>query len=212
LSQRISSAKTKESVPQKHVEEKKASKKKKSVSGSITSLMTVIDGIPVAKESIAHFQKMCSVPQTGNNVRPSSDFERTSSKSHSIKASKGSHKKLNAEDRARMQFCVDNDMTIEQYNLFMTGELELPKAEVAWTYKPGEDLVRPDQIPHLPTRMRQLHEWYKTQTGNMIGVFFKSSDIFKTEGSATYWVEFSSLFELYQKQALDVSIMGLFTL
>ena len=94
----------------------------------------------------------------------------------------------------------------------MSGTLELPKAKLAWTYKPGEDLVRPDQIPNLPTRMRQLYEWYKRQSGIMFGVVFKSRDIYQSEATGTYWIEFSSLFELYQRQALDVSIMGLFTL
>ena len=129
---------------------------------------------------------MCSVPQTGNNVRLPSDFERTSSKSYLIKASKDSHKKLTDEDRQRMQFCIDNDITIDQFNQFMDGNLELPKAELAWTYKQGEDLVRPDQIPHLTTRLRQLHEWYKRQSGDMFGVVFKSSDIFKIEATSTY--------------------------
>ena len=92
----------------------------------------------------------------------------------------------------------------------MAGTLELQKGELAWTYKQSEDLVHPDQIPNLPTRMCQLHEWYKGQSGFMFCVVFKSSDIYHI-GTDTYWIDFSSLFEFYQQQALVISIMGLFT-
>ena len=102
MSQRHSSRKTQERVGEKHVEEKKTSKKKKSVSGSITSNIKVIDDVLVSKEAIDHFHKMCSIPQIGVNVRLPFYFERTCSKSYLIKASKDSHKKLNDDEIQRI--------------------------------------------------------------------------------------------------------------
>ena len=41
----------------------------------------------------------------------------------------------------------------------------LPLPPITWQFEMGNDLVAPEQIPKLPTRMRQLHSWYKMQKG-----------------------------------------------
>jgi hypothetical protein len=73
----------------------------------------------------------------------------------------------------------------------------------------GKDLVAPKQIPKLPTRMRQLHSWYKMQKGKLFGASYLDEDLHKGEGRV--WVDFEHLYHFYQQVALDVSIMTLWT-
>jgi hypothetical protein len=42
----------------------------------------------------------------------------------------------------------------------LLGADYIPKADLAWTYKKGEPLVRPEKVELLPTQMQKLHEWY----------------------------------------------------
>jgi hypothetical protein len=42
----------------------------------------------------------------------------------------------------------------------LMGMEDFPKADVAWKFALGEPLVRPEQVAHLPTQMRRLHDWY----------------------------------------------------
>ena len=48
----------------------------------------------------------------------------------------------------------------------LLGNEEVPMADVAWQYAPGKSLVRPEQVPHLSTQMRRLHEWYMKEVKN----------------------------------------------
>ena len=42
----------------------------------------------------------------------------------------------------------------------LIGDEDIPKADLAWKFAHGQPLVRPEQVRHLPTQMRRLHEWY----------------------------------------------------
>ena len=42
----------------------------------------------------------------------------------------------------------------------LIGDADIPKADLAWKFVLGQPLVRPEQVRHLPTQMRRLHEWY----------------------------------------------------
>jgi hypothetical protein len=35
-----------------------------------------------------------------------------------------------------------------------------PTGEIAYTYRYGDPLVRSEEMPHLPTKMRRFHKWY----------------------------------------------------
>jgi len=48
-------------------------------------------------------------------------------------------------------------------------------------FKMGKDLVEMEQIPMLPTRMRQLHSWYKKKKGVMFGVRYLDEGLRKGE-------------------------------
>jgi hypothetical protein len=37
---------------------------------------------------------------------------------------------------------------------------DFPTADIAYKYRHGNPLVRPEKIPNLPTRLQTLHKWY----------------------------------------------------
>jgi len=70
--------------------------------------------------------------------------------------------------------------------------------------------VEREKIPMVPTRMRQLRSWYKTQKGAMFGVRYLDEDLHKEENIV--WVKFKYLYHFYQKATLEVSTMSLWTM
>ena len=59
-------------------------------------------------------------------------------------------------DNALTNAAREMGITVEQ----LLGTEELPMGDLVWKYVPGNPLVRPEQVEHLPTQMRRLHEWY----------------------------------------------------
>jgi hypothetical protein len=47
-------------------------------------------------------------------------------------------------------------MSIAQY----LSQCDFPTGDIAYKYRHGSRLVRSEEIPKLPTRMRKLHKWY----------------------------------------------------
>jgi hypothetical protein len=61
----------------------------------------------------------------------------------------------------------------------------------------------------LPTRMRELHEWYMraiTDGDVMFAARVKDSDLHR--GQADVWIKFVSLWFLYHQDALDKSLIS----
>jgi hypothetical protein len=88
----------------------------------------------------------------------------------------------------------------------------IPMAELAWKFVLGEPLVRPEQIPHLPTQMRILHDWYMEVTKKdrkMLLMKFRTEHYFR-EGEII--IEFDELFQIFNQQALDKSILSSYCL
>jgi hypothetical protein len=110
---------------------------------------------------------------------------------------------------AHRQMAREAGVTVEQ----LLGIEELPKIqdhEVAWKYVPGQDLVR--EVENLSTRMRNLHDWYlrevkKGQDSLMVKVkeehYFHAKDL---------WVEFQEMFQLFNQDALDKSLVSCYCL
>jgi len=99
-------------------------------------------------------------------------------------------------------------MTVDQ----LLGKEDIPKADLAWKFVLGQPLVRPERVPLLPTQMRRLHEWYMevTKTGrSMLMVKFKNEHYFR-EGELI--IELEELFQLYNQDALDKSIVSCYCL
>ena len=89
---------------------------------------------------------------------------------------------------------------------------KLPTADVVPTYVPGKPLVGEQKLKQLPTRMRNLHEWYLREVkGDRIMIVAKVLEeyFFRAE---EFHVEFSELFQLYNFDALDKSLMSCYCL
>ena len=89
---------------------------------------------------------------------------------------------------------------------------EIPMADVAWQYAPEKSLVRLEQVPHLSTQMRRLHEWYMKEVKNgreMLMVKVKEEHYFYENELI---IEFAEIFQLYNQDALDKSIVSCYCL
>ena len=77
----------------------------------------------------------------------------------------------------------------------------------------GQPLVRPEQVPHLPTQMRRLHEWYlkfsKDEGREMLMVQVKKEHYFRDD---MINIDFDEFFQLYNQDALDKSIISCYCL
>jgi hypothetical protein len=76
-------------------------------------------------------------------------------------------------------------------------------------YELGKPLVKPEQLQSLPTQMYQFHEWYMEMSASgreIIGARIKNSDFL--QGEDVLWINFKDIYELYQLDALDVSILS----
>ena len=94
----------------------------------------------------------------------------------------------------------------------LLGTEEVPMAELAWKYVPGNPLVIPEQVPHLSTQMRRLHEWYMKEVKNgreMLMVKVKEEHYFYENELC---IEFSEIFQLYNQDSLDKSIVSCYCL
>ncbi|XP_039775654.1 uncharacterized protein LOC120643368 [Panicum virgatum] len=141
-----------------------------------------------------------------------SDYERQISKPENKKKSCETIKKQKA---ARQQQAEDMGLTEEQLTAFEQGTLELESAPIAYKYAHGKDLLEDTkELQKLPTRMRELHNWYKEQTKNgsiTFGVRVPTK-IYHQRNEHTMWIEFESLFYLFQKRDLDIQLLSLWTI
>ena len=87
-------------------------------------------------------------------------------------------------------------------------------AGLRWKFEQGKPLVSPERQQTLTTQLRRLHEWYLRVSGRQgktaFPVLYRDEHFHR--GNDTFWVEFDQLYQLYQKDALDVCILRLFVL
>ena len=108
----------------------------------------------------------------------------------------------------------DDELGITIYQLL---ELELMdtirEEDIKRKYVCGEPLVKPEEVKKLSTRMYELHEWYmkiaKTTNRESFMVKVKEEHYFN---AAALYVEFSELFQLFNQDALDKSIVSCYCL
>ena len=96
--------------------------------------------------------------------------------------------------------------------LLGTQDDNIPKAPVVRTYVPKEELVSREKWQQLPTQMRKLHDWYMEEAKKgriMIVAKVPHEYYFRAE---KIHVEFSELFQLYNFDALDKSLMSCYCL
>jgi hypothetical protein len=89
----------------------------------------------------------------------------------------------------------------------------LREEEIKRKYVRGQPLVEPDEVRNLPTRMYELHEWYmnitKISNRESLMVNVKKDHYYHEKAVA---VEYSELFQLYNQDALDKSIVSCYCL
>ena len=93
-------------------------------------------------------------------------------------------------------------------------QFEMVEVVAPFTYEHGKPLVKPDQLPHLPTMMRRLHDWYletcsKDGTDSMM-VRIKGEHDFI--GVDLMPVEFVELFQLFNQDAFNKQLMACYCL
>jgi hypothetical protein len=85
----------------------------------------------------------------------------------------------------------------------------MPKSdELAWKYVRGQPLVRPQLITLLLTQMEKLHEWYLEITmgdRNYLMGAVRKVHYFREDSIA---IELEKLFQLFNLDALDKSIVS----
>ena len=103
-------------------------------------------------------------------------------------------------------------VTVEQL-IGLEGIPGITEEEVKWQYVRGKPLVKPDEVKLLPTRMYDLHTWYMQKTANTneesLMVKVKAEHYFHENA---LYVEFTELFQLFNQDALDKSIVSCYCL
>nr|AAV31384.1 unknown protein [Oryza sativa Japonica Group] len=168
--------------------------------------------IPI-DSSVMNFFRGMSAP--AKEAIKLSDYERTLKK-----ASSGKSKpvpQLGEQPNQEIEPLVtDKEMTIEEFitDTSLTtdqllGVALIEKAEVKYMYELGKPLVKPELLQSLPTQMYKFHQLYleMSATGReMIGARIRDTDFL--HGDDILWINFKGIYELYQLDALDVSMMS----
>jgi len=85
--------------------------------------------------------------------------------------------------------------------------------DLARKYARGEPMVKPEEVKKLSTRMYELHEWYmkiaKTTNRESLMVKVKPEHYYHAKD---LYVEFTELFQLFNQDALDKSIVNCYCL
>jgi hypothetical protein len=85
--------------------------------------------------------------------------------------------------------------------------------QIAYIYRHGTPLVKPELVKDLPTKMWRLHKWYmqaSTKSKNWIYAGYKHHHY--GHGDGFLLIEFLGLFQFYQQDALDKTIIGAYCL
>ena len=89
----------------------------------------------------------------------------------------------------------------------------LREEEIKRKYVRGQPLVEPEEVKNLPTRMYELHDWYmkimKSYNRESLMVQGKEENYFHEKALS---VEYSELFQLYNQNALDKSLVSCYCL
>ena len=101
-------------------------------------------------------------------------------------------------------------MTIHQYLNQLQG---YAPDELKHPFVIGKPLVRPNEVKDLPSKMHRVHQWYMKEAakgGNWIYVHHKNEHY--GHGDDVVMIEFEELYQLYQMDDLDKSILSAYCL
>ena len=89
----------------------------------------------------------------------------------------------------------------------------LREDEIKRKYVRGQPLVAPDKVKTLPTRMYELHQWYMniTNISNRVSLMVNvKKEHYYHEKALS--IEYSELYQLFNQDALDKSIVSCYCL
>ena len=104
-----------------------------------------------------------------------------------------------------------NNMSIPEY-LSRLEFIQTDDVQIAYQYKYGKSLVRAEELPNLSTQLRRLHNWYldACKDGqNWFMVAIKDKHYGRTD---VMNIEFCELFQLFNQDALDKSLLSAYCL
>ena len=182
----------------------------------------------ILAKTVEHFVELLERAPAHVQNRPS-DYERSIRKSYQEQMQQSRHTSSNKSGKTVPQLGEQAMQSIPPLKVItdkvtdaardmginvdqLLGTEEVLMAELAWKYVPGNPLVRPEQVPHLSTQMRRLHEWYmrEAKQGRQMLMVRVKKDQFFTE--SLIMIEFSENFQLYNLDALDKSIVSCYCL
>ena len=96
----------------------------------------------------------------------------------------------------------------------LLGYEEQPMLEIARKYVTGESMVSNEEVTRLSTNMRNLHNWYIVHTSKKDAKEWIAVDVRVEHFFKRYiiQVQLTELFQLFQKRALDKSILSCYCL
>ena len=96
----------------------------------------------------------------------------------------------------------------------LLGYEEAPKAEIAQKYATRKPLISREDVARLSTHMHRLHEWYMRETNKKHPRDWLSADVREEHHFKNYsiHIQMSELFQLYNQDAIDKSILGCYCL
>jgi hypothetical protein len=104
----------------------------------------------------------------------------------------------------------------EAHGMFVSqylSQCDFPMADIVYKYRHGNPLVRPEEIPNLPTRLRKLHKWYmEASKDGKNWIILRINDEHYFRGTDDITIEFAKLFQLYNHDALDKSFISAYCL
>ena len=85
--------------------------------------------------------------------------------------------------------------------------------DVKRKYARGQPMVKPEEVKFLTTRMYELHQWYmkEVKTTNRESLMVEVPKGYYYHEKAL-WVEFQEMFQLFNQDALDKSIVSCYCL
>ena len=88
-----------------------------------------------------------------------------------------------------------------------------PKStEIARTFVYGKDLLPSDEMVRLAFQMRRLHDWYMKVAKDKQLVFYVTYREDQFFVNHEICIEFDELWQLYNRRALDATIMSCYVL
>ena len=114
---------------------------------------------------------------------------------------------LSTEEQRIRSFMQGAGITRAQ--LMEQDNIPVAEAEPARTYVPGEPFLSDDKLKTIGTQMHRFHKWYMKASADgrdTIGAKIRTMDYF-TRQDDYVWIPFRDVFDLYQLDALDVSMV-----